>query len=444
MRLAAAIVLALAMLTPTSAEASCIGATVGQLTTTVGTLPSGAIVVVSPLESDVAALPSHENELPLRVAELVAGKIAGAHAAARPATLEQARAMASRAPLLVYIHVQLVKSQLRVTVDVYPVIRNVWDRARLPPPPPTGHAYAAAPIDAEVRAFFPPLPLELSVVHKATHTEGDVLAVACGDLDGDGGAELMLVSRERISVGRIRAAKAGGVAHFEADKSVPWSTVAKRSPVPLRDPLAGAELDLGRALVGTSDRGGVVLDETLGLLREGSVPIPIGAGMCAPISSTHLAFEGPIANCDPHTTEPTRMPAFDAASAFELELPGGASSLATATREGGKIRVRVNGVERASFDSAGAQVALFDANLDGVPEIAFSSDATDDNITFATLSEPLRGVGSQASLSSRPDKRVINRIAAPAGVRALGACPPLDGGTAALVAVVGNEVWIVR
>jgi hypothetical protein len=382
-----------------------------------GAVPNGAIVVASPLETDTAPLGGRENELPLRVADLVAGRLTGAHAAPRTATLEQARVLASRASALVYIHLQLFKSQLRLTADMYPVIHNAWDRVRLPAPPPTGHAYAAAPIDAEVRSFFPPLPLELTTVHKAAHSEGDVLAVACGDLDGDGGSELMLVSRDRVAVGRVRASR------FEVERSAAWATLGKRNPVPLREPLAGAVIDVGRAWVGTSDRDGVVLDATLGVTAPKTTGVPIGAGLCAPISVSRLAFEGTVLPCEP--AEPhVSLPAFDAASAFALVAPNGASSVATATREAGKLHVRVAGTPRASFDSAGAQVALFDANLDGDPEVAFSSDAADDSITIATVHE-------QTS-------RVVNRIAAPGGVRALGAC------TDALVAVVGNEVWLVR
>ncbi len=434
MRHAAAIVMALFALTPARADASCIGTTVEQVAKTVvvptqdpNTSPRGALVVVSPLETDVAPLPNRGDELALRVATLIAGKIPNAQAAPRTMTIEQARAAASRSAMLVYVHVQLQKSQLRVTLDAYPVIRNVWDRARLPAPPPTGHAYAAAPIDAEVRAFFPALPLELTAVHKASHAEGDVLAAACGDLDGDGGAELMLVNREHAVLGRARGTQLG-VGRFDVEKSVAWSTLAKRSPVPLREPLAGAEITMGRALIGTSDRGGVIVDDSLALVS--TMPgLPLGAGQCATVSPARLSFDGATTACE--SSEQTKLPAFDAASAFDLVGKSGTESLAVASREGSKLRLRVGGIERASFDGAGAQVAVFDADLDGSPEIAFSSDASDDVITIATI--PPQG-GS----------RILNRIAAPAGVRALAACPSQGGGTAAVVAVVGNEVWIVR
>src|SRR5579884_153740 len=181
MRLAAALVLAIAAIgVSMPAYASAVGNVVQQVVPPLGAIPSGALVVAGPLESDVAPspdprsgtaqtpAPSRGDELALRVASILAGKIAGAHASPKTASLDQARAIASRAAMLVYVRVQLQKGQLRVTVDVYPVVHNIWDRARLPPPPPTAHAYAAAPVDAEVRAFFPPLPLELQALHKAT------------------------------------------------------------------------------------------------------------------------------------------------------------------------------------------------------------------------------------------------------------------------------------
>lgn len=425
MRFAAAFVIAIAVLAPSRAEASCVGNVTTQIAAGLGTVPAGAIVVASPLDSDVPPSPNRGDELSLRVAQLVAGRIPGSHAATKTAALDQARASASKAALLVYVRVQIQKGQLRVTADAYPVVHNVWDRARLPPPPPIAHAYSAAPIDAEVRAFYPPLPLELGQVHKATHGEGEVLAAACGDLDGDGGSEIMLVSRERIAVGRLRGGK------FEVARTAAWTALGKRVPVPLREPLGGAWIDAGRAFVGTSDRGGLVVDDSLGAPRALVNGIPIGAGQCAPISTARLAFDG-YGSCEgPALPTRSARESFDAASAFDVVMPNGESVLAVATRESAKMRVRIGNAERGGFDGTGAQVALFDANLDGKPEIAFSNDGADDAITILTF------------VDGAPPK-VVNRIAAPAGVRALAACPSIDGGSGALVAVVGNEVWLVR
>ncbi|HEY1958131.1 MAG TPA: hypothetical protein VGH28_21070 [Polyangiaceae bacterium] len=417
MRFVAALVFVMALLAPATARATTLASVVTEVGDGLGAgIPSGALVVAAPLETDVAPVAGRADELALRFGALLAGRFTGAHAAARVASLDDARAMAARATRLVYVRVQIVKGQLRVTADAYPVVRNVWDRARLPPPPPNGHAYAAAPIDAEVRAFFPPIPLAMTNVVKATGADADVLAVACGDLDGDGAPEILLVSRERVALARIASGK------VVVARTAPWSALGKRAPVPLREPLGGAAIEVGRAFVGSSDRGGFEIGEALDAPRALSGGLPIGADMCAPISTSRLAFEG-VVPCSGNASRGARE-SYDAASAFDLVTPDGRDRLALATTEGGKLSLRVDGIERATFDEAGAQVVVFDADLDGAPEIAFGSDAPEDFLTIATLGE--RG------------PRVLSRIPAAAGVRALGAC----GG--ALVAVVGTEVWLVR
>jgi hypothetical protein len=141
-------------------------------------------------------------------------------------------------------------------------------------------------------------------------------------------------------------------------------------------------------------------------------------------------FEGYGACDGPPLPTRSARESFDAAGAFDLVMPNGQDVPAVATREGAKLRVRVGAADKASFDGAGAQVALFDANLDGTPEVAFSNDGDADAITIVSIGEGA--------------PKVVNRIAAPAGVRALAACPSIDGGSAALVAVVGSEVWLVR
>lgn len=430
MRFAAMLALGLVALAPAQARASCIVGVAERTTSALGSIPAGALVVAAPLETDVAlaAQGGHDraSELAVRVAALVAGKIAGASVHPRVASLDDARSIAARASRLVYVRAQIEKSQLRVTVDAYPTVRNVWDRARLPPPPASAHAYAVEPIDAEVRAFFPPIPLVLGKVTKATGADADVVAAACGDLDGDGAPEILLVGRQRIALARLRAGK------LDVARTVAWSALAKRAPVPLREPLGGAEIDVGGALVGSSDRGAVALDANLASPRPLAGGLPVGAGLCAPISTSRLGFE-PIRACDAPPASRHGTEAFDAVAAFHLGSPMGKDVLVTATTSGGKLSLRIGDVEKATFDDAGAQVALLDADLDGAPEVAFSSNATapaSDSLTIATIGDH--------------GPRVLGKIAAPAGVRALAACPPMDGGAGAIVAVVGSEVWLVR
>ncbi|HSQ63129.1 MAG TPA: hypothetical protein VLM85_07925 [Polyangiaceae bacterium] len=417
--------LLLVTLAPASARASCLGVTAPQVAQGLGNVSTGALVIVGPLESDVApSSPAKGEELALRVAGLVAGKLPNARVHAHAASLDQARALASRSSSLVYVHVQVFKGELRLTADAYPVVHNMWDRVRLPPPPPSAHAYAVAPIDAEVRAFFPPIALEQASVHKVAHSEGDVLAVGCGDLDGDGGAEIVLVSRERVALGRMRGAQ------FVVDKALPWSSFARRVPVPLREPIAGAEIAPSRALLGISDRGGARLDAAFAspVALEG---IPVGDGQCAATIPAAQALAAQLSPCEGAPPTAAGATSADAVSAFDLVAPNGSERRATAMRDSsGRLRLRVGDFDIASFDGAGAEVAVYDGDLDGAPEVAFSASGPDDAITLASL----RGGAP----------KVIARWPAPAGVRALGACPAEERGAPALVAVVGSEVWLVR
>ena len=407
-----------------ASAASALGTVVPQLAKDLGDAAKGSMVVASVLTTDVAS--PKGDELAVRVASLLAGLLGGdtrAHAAT--ATLAGARAVAGKSKGLVFVAVEVSKGQLRVTVDRYPVLSNSWDRLRLPPPPPVAHSFATVPIDAEVRTFLPPILLEQAKVAKASHTEGDVLAAACGDVDGDGGIELVLVSRARVAVGRIRSGQ------FAVESSAAWTTLAPLAPTPLREALGGASIDgPGRLFVGTTDRGGVQLDAKLAV-RERFAGIPVGAARCAVPRPEGGAFGGELVPCvgKPDATRSTAR--FDAVAYFLHTRTDGAVSALSVMREAGTTRVRKAGDERILFEGAGAQLAFGDMDLDGLPEIVSSADATDDTLRIQTLAD-------DGTLRERL------KVAAPAGVRALAICPPEENGAQALVAIVGTEVWLVR
>jgi hypothetical protein len=405
------------------------------------------LVVAAPLASDVAA--PRGDELAERVAQLVAGALGGAtHAAAQPVTLAQARALAGKAGArLVFAQPAIVKGVLRVTLDAYPTTSNGWDRVRNPEPPPIAHGFVAAPIDAEVRAYLAAIPLEHARVHRAKEDEGEVLAAACGDLDGDGGMELVLVSRTRVASGHLRGGR------FVPTKTTSWSALAPRAAVPLREPLGGAAIvrapgaEGARLLVGITDRGGVALDSSLAPLASvgplRGIPIPYGAAddACAVPNPESSAFEGYLMPCTQAqgASTPVRSvstpPRFDAASIADLVRADGVSRLAQAAREpGGKLDLRLGEATQTLAD-VGAQIALADLDQDGAPEIIASAGAG------AVEGEDAITVTSWDGVA---DPRPRLHLPAPAGVRAVCVCPPEEGGAPALVAVVGSEVWIVR
>jgi hypothetical protein len=396
--------------------------------------PASAIVVSAPLTSDVPA--PRAEELASRLAQLVAGAL-GAATRAHPqtATLAQARAVAAKGSDLVFVQPAIERGTLRLTIDVYAVVANAWDRVRDPTPPPRGHAFAQAPIDAEVRAFLASIALEHASVHRAKHDEGDVLAAACGDLDGDGGMELALVSRARVAVGRIVNGK------FVPRKTAAWSSLAARAPVPMREAIGGASIvtdgDQAKLFVGTTDRGGVALDASLSLVGSlRGIPIAASEDACAAPNAGGSSFEGDPVACALDASQRAKRFASptarcDAMAGFDVVRPDGSVRAAAIAREpGGKLDARF-GEATHVLDGVGAQIALGDLDQDGSPEIVASAADGDDAITIWSWDG-----------ASDPKERL--RLPAPGGVRALCTCPPEEGGAPALVAVVDGEVWIVR
>ena len=195
---------ALSFLTPSSAHAAGALETLApEIARALGPIPAGVLVVASPLTSDLPA--PKGDELAVRLGALIAGKLGGTtRSHPQVAQLSTARAVSGKGGALVYVNVEISKGQLRASADLYPVMSNGWDRIRVPAPPPRAHAFASAPLDAETRAFLPPIFLEQASIHKVRHDEGDVIAMACGDIDADGGMELALVSRARVALGRWR------------------------------------------------------------------------------------------------------------------------------------------------------------------------------------------------------------------------------------------------
>ena len=85
-----------------------------------------------------------------------------------------------------------------------------------------------------------------------------------------------------------------------------------------------------------------------------------------------------------------------------------------------------------SIEQAGAQLALADLDLDGVPEVIFSGDFAENDALMIWSWRPVGGLVQRMRFTTKEP------------IRALAACPPEVKGVPALVAVVGPEVWLVR
>ncbi len=390
------------------------------------------LVVSSVLVTDVPA--PRGEELSVRIASLLAGRL-GPTARAYPqaAALSIARAAAAKVGVLVYAEVEVARGSLRVTLDAYPAVYNAWDRVREPAPPARAHAFGSAPIDAEVRSFLTPISLEQARVHKASHDMGDVIAASCGDVDGDGGMDLVLVSRAAVAWGHIEKGA------FAPAYAAPWPSLAVRVPVPMREPLATAAIEPfaagGGLFVGTTDRGGVALSPDLRASSAlAGLPLFFAEGLlCLTPSPGAGGFEAPAFACGGayHGADlDTGIPRYDAVAIARIVARDGKSRDVVAARApDGKVSVR-SGDASVTVEGSGGEIAVGDLDLDGVPEVITTLDGADDAL----------------SVSSWGDEGLRTRLhlPAPAGVRAIAVCPPEEGGLPALVAVVGAEVWVVR
>lgn len=412
--------------------------------------PWSVEVVAAPLEADDPA--PRADDLALRVAARVAARI-GASARAHPQTvgLATARALAGRASALVYVRSAIVKGDLRATVEVYPSMANAWDRIRNPLPSPTSRAVASAKVDAEVRAFLAPLSLEQASVERARHDEGDVLAAACGDADGDGDNELVLVSAARVALGHVRGGR------FVAERTAVWSALGPAVAVPMRDPIAEAVIAPGAVGVGSTDRGGLRLTPALALDAP-LLGLPVWGGddvVCLRPEPSAGAFDGAPVECSLRQEPRPRMavpsPRFDAfGAALVADALGNARTVVAVREPSGRLRLKAGEAGGVADGTFGAQLAVGDLDQDGAAEIATSADLpaggamaprVDDAIDVVTWS-PLSPAAPVSPAG--PDLRSRLHLAAPGGVRALAMCPPGEHGEPALVAVVAGEVWTIR
>ena len=367
-------------------------------------LAAGADVVVVELKSDreLPASAALRERLQTSV-RLALGKA--------PATGEHSRRR-------VELRIEKRAGALRVTADLRRAL-GLWQRSRRRSVPAEAHAFVEAPIDAELRALIPPPPLVVSRVLKMKAPERGIVALACGALGADGAQELALVSRTSIRVGHVVG---GG---FVERRRLAWASLSSIAPTPLREPIASAEITSGSLRVGITDRrDGFELDAALGIKTryEGLMPVP--GGGC--VERSGVGLSGRIGACSKGDATPSER----LGSVLDA-LAGAASRKLARELATGKLSTTLpGGVETSG--AVGAQLALGDADGDGISELAYSSpvlEGSEDRLTLVSLT------------GAKPKLRF--ELAAPT-IGALAICADREGPSMApIVLISDDELWLV-
>jgi len=413
-------------------ESTAIGRSACRLAASLsGQADSALVVAAAAVGDDRVALPAAISE---RLAQLVAAKIgAAAKPSKEPLTLTQAQRAASSARGLIYLTVSLYRDRLDVSADVFGGAGRFWQRVKSPGLKLKAHAFATTALDPELRALFPAIPMVVSRVDKAQTAEHDILALACGDLRGDGSSEIAAVGRRRVQIGRLEHGR------FAARASLNWAESSAIAQSPLREPIATSSVpEPGRLWVGSSDRADS-LDLSGTQLRiehkwHALMPWP-GAGCTR---RTGLGYEGKARACPGSSPSPevdfgTPVDAFD--SRALTDHSGQVHTLRIARAVGADFARALDSLHpEVLVPNVGAQVAVGDLDEDGLPEIVSSSASLDrraDQLLVRTITE-------NGQLRERL------RVPVPSGIDALAICPGDGRAMAPLALATGDGIWLIR
>ena len=414
--------------------ASAIGSVVAQATPPLAKRGAAALVVGASLESDTAA--PRADLLVQRVVQRVAGALGpAAEAETRLMSLADARLAAASGTTtgsLAYVHVHIADGLLRVTLELFPVPKTIWDRARSQRPGAVAYGFGSARVDAEVRSFLTPVKLISRRPVVVPLDDPAVMALGCDDVDLDGALELVVVSRRAVSLGRVRHGSYTPIAR------VPWADLAPLSPHPWREPFGTVTVRDGYVFAGLTDRSASVqLDgtlATLGTFPKMAVPVAGGVGCATPRLGS---FATEVEACSEELPiEPARVAfAFDAsAAALHVRRDGKVRAVWSARNPtSGALHIHDDSGASHIVRSVGAQVALGDVDLDGDLDIVASKNVLD---------------GAQDGVvlrSWRQDGTIEKRweVATRQGVRAIATCPS-EGADQSIIAVaMTNSLWLL-
>ncbi len=338
----------------------------------------------------------------------------------------------SKTARLLWLQPKLNGDQLAVTADVFATERSFWEKVKQAAPGPQQHAFANARIDVEIRSYFPKIQLVATRIRKAISPTPHPLALACGDVDGDGSLELAVAGRHRLHIGKIRDGA------FQSRTSLRWSDISPVAPTPLRQPLVTLWMQDGAGLrFGSSDRRKLgVLSERFETSTGGEDLLPWPGLGC--VQRRDMGLDSRIVDCQTgeaaESLPPTQAP-LDTLAGDVLTARDGSTNTVAAARAIGAPELHLfdERGQAAVIADAGAQAAVGDLDLDGYAEIAVSRD------TLEPKSDSLRVFTWQP-----PNVEPRFELSVPGGVDAIALCPVEGPDQGPAVIATGKQLWVVQ
>jgi len=420
--------------TTTSAEctkrhSTAIGQVACTLAQGLGAAHTPTLVVLLEFETNTRA--ERLDGLSARLSSSLAGELGPrARAAGDLISAQELPRLAVPGQRLIALRVRLDANQLSAVADELSGVPRFWERLRNVGPGSRARAFAARPLDAELRTFLPPVPLVVSRIDKSGPLDEPSVALACGDADADGSLEIVSVGRQRVQLGRLARGK------FVAGQTLAWSALADVAPRPLREPIGSAVVRAPGSLeIGLSDRTDAVrFDASLRAVQRYPERLPWPGGGCARLEA--IALGSKRTECAGSASSAPGDHGVDAIAGIRWTGRDGRERSVFASRRQKDALIELElGSQRVTLpDPAGAQLALGDLDGDGSVELVTTADTRDPSQDFARIQ----------TLGEDGTAQEVLRVPVPAGVHAVAICPAETAGLAPIVLATGEGLWVLR
>ncbi len=305
-----------------------------------------------------------------------------------PRAVESARA--EDADVLVFVQVISTVARLTAQAETVRVQPGAWasfELSTLPPPEPLGAATAAVPLDPATRAMLGAVrPARWPLVPASRPRRIDTpfhgtVALALGDLDGDGRDELVLAAPDRVRIARL----AGASLAFATDTGGGWLGALGWTPVPLRQPVGSLAYDAGshRVLLRTSAQTGMgAVSLSAGAVTVTALPAadlyPAAGYGCVVLAPGGVTVTALVPDCGRAIGSPGPRASLTLANGAVAAVPvalawadaSGRTRRVEALADGvGGCELRVDGQRVAVLTDVAPPLALADLDGDGRVEV---------------------------------------------------------------------------